>query len=383
MVYRIKNQSLLERSVKKLNSVWVSTLVFTWFLIFGISCGKNPTANFAGTPPLEKSDSLIALLPGLPVDTLKVATFNMSVGFPVSQLLFTNMDDTAIAYTALDTLYKRYRHSSPSARLKIMADSIYALNLDVVGLQEVMTLSRNGVLDNDFLQELLTNIKSLGGPAYQSYQNILNDTLLEGKLGLNKINLAFSEGNALLIKPGFKLLDTAKIDYFTLLQLPLQNAPKSERCVNYVKVLSPKGIIWHFYNTHLEIFADIGNSQASELKKIVLEKGQGRDAQVILGDFNADPGKDAHQVMVEGGFLDALSGIASSDPRYGTCCIASSTLWNPQSGFSNRRIDNIFARRIIKFQDGNTALGSPVPVGPNDTVFASDHRMVWTRVIGQ
>ena len=372
--------SLLNRQ-KYFTSSLVLVLGGLIFSAFLSGCGKSPTSDFSGTPAVEKSDSLVARDTTKPVDTLRVATFNMSIGFPVSQLLFTDMDDTAIAYRALDTLYVRFKHGNPSARIKIMATTIKDLDLDVIGLQEVMTLGKNGVQDNDFLAELIADITAAGGPAYQSYRNILNDTLLSGKLGDQKISIAFREGNALLIKPGFHILDTAKLDYYSLLQIPIKNARKSERCVNYLRMQSPKGIIWHVYNTHIEVFADIGNSQASELKKIVLEKGQGRDAQLVIGDFNSDPGKDAHQVMVEGGFLDTFIGVGIEPGA--TCCVAASALWDPHAGFSNRRIDYIFSRRIEKVLESHTALENAVAINATDTLFASDHRLVWARVVGQ
>lgn len=350
-------------------------------LLLWAGCGKDPASDFSGTPAVEKSDSIVALVEAKPIDTLRVATYNMSIGFPVSQLLFTNMDDSTVAYHALDTLYTRYMHGSPSIRLMAMAKAIKDLDLDIVGLQEVMTLGKDGVQANDFLSELVADIKALGGPAYQSYGNVLNDTLLTGKQGGQKITIAFHEGNALLVKPGFHILDTAKINYYTLLQIPIQNAGKSVRCVNYMRLQSPKGNIWHIYNTHLEDFAYIANSQASELRKIVLDKGQGREPQLAIGDFNYDPGQDAAQVMTEGGFLDTFVG-ASAEPGH-TCCVPNSALWDTKGGFSERRIDYIFARRIVKVLDSHTALEAPFPVTGTDSVFASDHRMVWARVVGQ
>ncbi len=346
-------------------------------------CGKDPASNFAGTPAFESSDSLLPLNAVKPIDTLRVASLNMSVGFPVTQLLFSDMDDLAVAYRALDTLYSRFKHGSPSVRLMAMAAKIKELDLDVVGLQEVMTLGKNGVVDNNFLAELVADIKTLGGPTYQTYQNILNDTLLTGTLGDQKITISFSEGNALLIKPGFHILESAKLDYFSLLKIQTKNETVSQRCVNYLKFQSPKGIIWDVYNTHIEITADIGNSQASELRKFVLEKGKGRNAQLVIGDFNYEPGHDAAQVMVEGGFLDTRNGATIKEGTGSTCCVTSSMLWNPKVGFSNRRLDYIFARRIAGVLESHTALENPALVSGTDSVFVSDHRMVWAKIIGQ
>jgi endonuclease/exonuclease/phosphatase family metal-dependent hydrolase len=380
-------QFLLEvfmKAVKPISAIvkraWLPVLACAAAISWWSGCGKNAATDFSGTNPDVKSDSLVAVDSTKPLDTLLVATYNMSIGFPVSQLLFTNMTDPVVAYHALDTLYARYSRGVPSERLKAMAKAIKDLDLDIVGFQEVMTIGRDDVQINDFLPELLADIKAIGGPDYQSYRTALNDTVLAGAADGKAIKIKFHEGNALIAKPGFRILDSARIDYFSLFPIPVAGNHKSERCVAYLRLQSPKGIVWHVYTSHIEVFPDYGNSQVSQLRKVVADKGKGKDPQVILADFNSDPGTDGDQVMIEGGFLDTYSG--PSDSGF-TCCVAASELWNTKATFSDRRIDYIFVRRIAKVLETHTALVSPWPVNATDSVWASDHRMVWSRLVGQ
>ena len=350
-----------------------------------VACSKS-TSDFGSNAPIVGDDTVV-FDPAKPADTLRFASLNMSIGFPVSQLLFTNMDDTAIAYTVLDSLYKRYQRGLPTERIKGMAKAITALNLDVVGLQEVMSFIRDGVRVNDFLPDLVQAIKDAGGPAYIAYSNPLNDTVLTGRLNGQHIEIKFHEGNGLLVKPEFQVLDSARFLYYDLLPIPTNAGTKTQRCLGYMKIKSPKGIIWQVYNTHLEVFEDFSSSQALQMRHIVdslKTKNAGGThyvPRIVIGDFNVDPNTGAHTIMQEGGFKDTFDSV-STGPGY-SCCLAASALWNPDTTFSNRRIDFIFSRRIIKALEHKVALDSALVTDAGVRLMATDHRMIWTRVVGQ
>jgi endonuclease/exonuclease/phosphatase family metal-dependent hydrolase len=353
--------------------------------ILAAACSKT-SSDFGSTGPAVTKDTVVHDS-SKASDTLRFASLNMSIGFPVSQLLFTNMDDSAIAYTVLDSLFKRYQRGLPNERIKGMAKAITALNLDVVGLQEVMSFTRDGIKVNDFLPELVAEIKKAGGPAYIAYGNPLNDTLLSGRLNGNRIEIKFHEGNGILVKPDFQVLDSARFIYFSLLPIPTNAGTKTQRCLGYMKIKSPKGIIWQVYNTHLEVFDEFSSSQALEMLSIVdslkVRNGAGKDSvpQIVIGDFNVDPNTNAHTIMQEGGFRDTFDSV-STGPGY-SCCLAASALWNPDTTFSNRRIDFIFARHIIKAIEHKVALDSAIVTDAGVRLSATDHRMIWTRVVGQ
>jgi endonuclease/exonuclease/phosphatase family metal-dependent hydrolase len=346
--------------------------------LLALGCGNQHATNFGGAgacssgaqPLRDTAGAIVPEAAGKPLDTLRVATFNMSVGFPVSQLLFTDMSVPATAYKTLDTLHTRYARGRPSERIMLAAKAIVDLDLDVVGLQEVETLARDSVLENDFIKELAADVKTLSGLDYQVLYIMLNDTVLSGARDGNTISVHFSEGDAMLIKPGFQIEDSANTVYFHANLFPLDDTLRVQRAFNYARLRSPRGTRAQIYNTHLEVYSDYANAQAGELKTQIACQRLPGYAQIVLGDFNVDPGTDAHTILSEDGFYDTHHGVA--DSMYTTCCLANSELWNPAAGWSARRIDFILAKGITKVLDRGTALETPDSAG----IFSSDHRMV-------
>ncbi len=354
-------------------------------ILLAQACGKNDS-DFGGTGPIIPKDTA-KLDTAKPSDTLRFVTMNMSIGFPVAQLLFTDMADPGVAYVVLDSLFKRYQRTVPKERIKAMAKAIIGMNPDVVGLQEVMSFNKDGVLADDYLPDLVKSIKEQGGPEYQSYSIPLNDTVLTGSLDGNAIRVAFHEGNAMLVRPGIEIMERARFIYFTLLPIPTAANTSTQRALGYMKLKTAKGVVWQVYNTHLEVIKDISSSQALEIRVLVdslkLRDAAGKETapQIILGDFNAEPNTNAHRVMQEGGFSDTYD-TASADPGF-TCCIDNSTLWNASSAFSDRRIDFIFSRHILKVLDHVTALKDSIQTADGAWILPSDHRAVSTRIVGQ
>lgn len=354
-------------------------------ILLAQACGKNET-DFGGTGPIIPKDT-VSLDTAKPSDTLKFVTMNMSIGFPVAQLIFTDMADSAVAYKVLDSLFKRYQRTMPKERIKGMAKVIVELNPDVVGLQEVMAFTKDGVLADDYLPDLVKSIKEQGGPEYQSYSVPLNDTLLTGSLNGNSIRVAFHEGNAMLVRPGIEILERARFIYFTLLEIPTEAKTSTQRALAYMKLRTPKGITWQVYNTHLEVRPEISSSQALEIRVLVdslkLRDSMGLETapQVVLGDFNVDPNTNAHTVMQEGGFSDTFD-ATSADPGF-TCCIENSTLWNASSIFSDRRIDYIFSRHIVQALNHKVVLKDSIQTAGGAWILPSDHRAVTVQIVAQ
>lgn len=361
------------------NAIWAAAGA----ALLALSC-SNREQTIGVTAPVDTSAAWLAVDPGKPLDTLRFATLNMSIGFPVSQLLFLDMANDTIAYDQLDTLFKRYQLGKPTARIRAMARAIDSLDLHVVGLQEVMRFNKDGVPVNDFLAELAAEIKALGGPAYHVLPNPLNDTVLAGAKGGKTITISFNEGNAMLVHPDFQILDSANFTYFSLLPIPTSAGTVTERALQYVRFRTPKGIVWQAFNTHHEVFEDYSSSQTLETRKIAdslkIKDATGKEVpRIVMGDFNVSPGTYGHRIMTEGGYRDARDS-AATDPG-GTCCIAGSALWDTTSAFSERRIDFIFARHAVKAFDHKVELAGAV--GDSVRVLASDHRMVRATLIGQ
>lgn len=369
----------------RMKRILIPVLAAGALILFAQACGKKDS-DFGGTGPAIPKDT-VRLDTAKPSDTLKFVTMNMSIGFPVAQLLFTDMADPVVAYDVLDSLFKRYLRTRPKERIKGMAKAIIEMDPDVVGLQEVMAFTKDGVLADDFLPDLVKSIKDQGGPEYQAYSIPLNDTVLTGSRNGVSIRVAFHEGNAMLVRPGIEILERARFIYFTLLPIPTAANTSTQRALGYMKLKTAKGLTWQVYNTHLEVIKDFSSSQALEIRVLVdslkLRDSAGMETapQIVMGDFNVDPNTNAHTVMQEGGFRDTFD-PASADPGF-TCCIENSALWNASSQLSNRRIDFIFSRRIVRVLDHRTALKDSIQTSDGAWILPSDHRAVVARIVAQ
>lgn len=352
--------------------------------ILAVACSKIDS-DFGSTGAVIPKDSLVANASA--ADTVRFATLNMSIGFPVSQLVFTDMAQPETAYSALTTLYDRYLKTRAKDRMKGMAHAIDSLKLDVVGLQEVLYFKRNGVLIDDYLQELVDSIKADGGPSYIVYSIPLNDTVLTGKKGDSTIRIDFHEGNAILINPAFTQVELDSMRYFNVFRLSSDNPTESIRALGYAKFRTPRGVTWQVYTSHLEVFEDVSSNQAAELVRYQqtheLRDSAGKTAapQVVLGDFNIDPGTGAHRILTDAGFSDTYDSTLEVDGS--SCCVAKSALWDTTATWSKRRIDFIMARHWVKTLEHATALAGPFTTGDGTRLFATDHRMVRAVLVAQ
>lgn len=354
--------------------------------LLAMACGKGGDVSGSGGPRLEvDTTGMVPRDPSRPLDTLRMASLNMSIGFPVAQLLFTDMDDELIAYQALHEMYGQYAQGYPTDRVEAMAREIANESLHVVGLQEVMTLWKSDTLINDFLPELVAAIKAEGGPDYAVFRTVLNDTALSGRKGDSAITVKFQEGNAVLVHPDLAILDSSRHAFKTLLTLVLDQVVVTERSVDYLRLRTPKGIEFQVFNTHLEVITNYRISQAKELirlanaKQVRTERSDGTygNLQVILGDLNSAPGTEAHLALRDTGFVDTRDGEGVAEDDGLTCCVAGSRLWDVGADSTSRRIDFVMARGMTAPLKSRTRVKGPFQASPGGPTFlASDHRMV-------
>lgn len=353
--------------------------------LFPAACGGS--GDITGSTKIDTAVDITgkyALDPAKPAETLSVATFNMSIGFPVSQMFFKDMDNPDTAFKTLQEMYERYDRGFPTERLKAMGRVIAAETPDVLGLQEVMTIWKDGELKNDFLAEVVAAIKDEGGPDYQVFRTVMNDTVLSGKTKDSTVTIGFLEGQSFLVKSTFTVLDSVRFRYISLLKIPLGNQPVSERGADYLHLRSPKGNEFQVFNTHLEVviagsYAGVSQSielvyKADSLQSRVGKRGR---LQIVLGDLNAEPSKLGHSTFTGRGFADTFDGV--SQDSGGTCCVAGSALWFPEALFSNRRIDYVLARGMTESLSSKTTLKGAYTLPDSTRFLVSDHRMVFAR----
>ena len=158
--------------------------------------------------------SRLLLLVGLPLlwihcggagvqDTsFKVVALNMYVGFDISPILDGSVDlsDPAVVQATIDGFFGDFQGSEPSTRLAAMAAAIAEEQPHLVGLQEVLRLSIGGTITNDFLSELIEEIRNAGGPDYQSLALTTFSVTLQVTLEGNPTTLIFSDREAILYR---------------------------------------------------------------------------------------------------------------------------------------------------------------------------------------
>ncbi|MFC1584512.1 endonuclease/exonuclease/phosphatase family protein [Fibrobacterota bacterium] len=311
-------------------------------------------------------------------DTLRVASFNMAIGFDVGGLFLENLNDLSVVIKQTNLLLADYLESLPVERVKLMAQGIAAKNLDVIGLQEVTTMILEDTVHADFLTMLIQEIESLTGIEYKSFFKKLNEYTCPYLKENDTLLLTFSEGNAVLVKPEYSISDSMAFAFSEcVVDSFLGEEVESEREAIFLEVISPKGKTYQLFSTHIEVAilffnVRLQNVQISDLLFIADSVYHSGAAQIIMGDMNIESDQERYTLFTEKNWVDAQEELGLQ--ATGTCCVEN--LRDPQSPFSNGRIDYVFARGITKVVDGEVALSEWGVTAAGDTVFAADHRMV-------
>ncbi len=340
-----------------------------------LGCGKSG-GDISGSDPVPQDTGAVLLEPDpdKPLDTARVATLNFSVGFPVAQLIFKNMDDDSVAYIELSRLDSLFMLGNPGERIEAMADSCAASGARVFGVQEVMAYWRNDEPISDFLAQFRARLAQVTGRPWKSAVQVLNDSTLTGRLGDDSLQIHFREGNALVWDAAWDSVGYRDSVFENLLPIPIPGAKPTERGVQFLTLEHPQGHRLQVFNTHLEVTARERPNQAAEMARWLDAWREPGVTQVLLGDLNAIPDDTAYRLLVTDWFWhDAMAG-ASGDTT--TCCLDGSELWNPEAGFSGRRIDHIFAKRIWGVGERGVLLRGTFTNGSGNPQFASDHRLV-------
>jgi endonuclease/exonuclease/phosphatase family metal-dependent hydrolase len=359
-------------------------LVFCCFgLISIIGCGLNRDHDFGAGPLLI--DSTISAQRNVDsskaIDTLRVGTLNLSIGFPVTQLLFLDVTIDSVGYKSLDTIVTRWKRGRPADRIRLMAQSIIANNLDVVGLQEVLVFTLNDSTPQDFYTLLKSELESLTQVPWHGIRKVLNDTLLQANWSGRSLKVRFAEGNALLVRQGFSLSDSANTMFQSLLPIQVEGAKPTERGFNHVLITSARGTRWSVYNTHLEVLEPYRSMQAAELVKEMAGRRKLHTAQIAVGDMNDEPKTGATQIIAESGMLDSRD--LANAPYARTCCVDDSQLWNGNAGTSNRLLDYVFVHHLLGAVTWNRGWSGALPLPDGSVLWPSDHILVAATLISQ
>jgi endonuclease/exonuclease/phosphatase family metal-dependent hydrolase len=212
--------------------------------------------------------------------------------------------------------YADVQASNVHDRMAAVADEIAAAQPDLVGLQEAALYRTDVPADGpatpsetttiDFLDELLDALEARG----QSYEVVarFDGTDAELPAGLPpRMDVRFTDRIAILARTDettadLKLSDPQTGAYATQLGLSTVGGPIAVKRGWASVDIKIRGKSFRFVTTHLEAFSGaVRKAQAAELAASL------PDDAVVVGDFNAGPGKDlvAYDTLIGGGLADA------------------------------------------------------------------------------
>ncbi len=345
-------------------------MIFLLIAIFLISCAKGGTDE----QTLKENAAIIPAKTGVPTDTLRLVSVNLSVGWRAEDLLLKELRDSAVVYKALQDLHAQYISSQAPARMVLVAQQILAENADVVALQETQVMKIGDTVAFSFGEAVLSALDSLGGAYRIAASQELNRLNLDVSTSDGRMDLDFWEGNIILVRDDITVLDRASGEFSESLDFDILGAPTgSVRGWVRAGVQTKLGAYWQLWNTHLEVelLASTNLVQGQEFNLLLWDAWSVMDtgAQIVAGDLNSKIGKGGVSALSSEntGLVDLWSATGASDEAGFSCCIAS--FQDPVGAF-NRRIDYLLGRNLAGVASMRTiALGSPM-------LWGSDHAML-------
>lgn len=290
---------------------------------------------------------------GVQDTSFKAAVLNMYVGFDISPILDGSADlsDPAVVQETIDTFFADFQNSEPSTRIAAMAAPIAAEQPHLVGLQEVLRLSIGGTTTNDFLGELIGEIRNAGGPDYESLALTTFSVTLQVTLEGNPTTLIFSDREAILYRNDVSCSTLGGGSVFEAARNPvtvLDQEVALTRGILGALCELPSGQLVYFFSTHLdqETFPSVQEAQAAELLAEIENQAADPGLPIFLvGDFNTvESGETTgtYELIRNEGFEDGFRKAhpdAATTPGF-TCC-QSDDLSNTTS-LAGARIDYLF-----------------------------------------
>lgn len=284
---------------------------------------------------------------------LRVATYNLYLGADLS-LLFGVPPGGQDAVVA--GLLAQLERTDFPTRAGVVARLLVEEDVDVVGLQEVTTWSRDGAAVVDFLSELRRALAALGAD--------YDVRAVNPNFGGSAYGLDVRGRNVTLVRAGLATGSQRTGTFAAGLVVPLPSGDlRIDRSWGSVAV---EGLT--FVNTHTEAYDPlVRDAQRDELLVLL---SQVPDPVVLVGDFNATPGA----VGMPAAWTDAWEAAGAGN---GFTCGQDADLGNARS-LLRERIDYIWVRgasvshaRLVGHREGDRT-----PTG----LWPSDHAGVVARV---
>ena len=329
--------------------------------------------------PVEPSaeQRVLSVVAGGGERRVAVLTQNLYVGADVDAVIGALVStDPSDDFPALFSAINTFQETDYVARLGAMADRIARIRPHAVGLQEVsrLDIDLTGlgvplVIHADFLETLMkalaargvhyavaATVQNLGSTPVPGITLVDSDVLLvdQDRVTVEAAGGRTYSANLGLVAPGVDLKRG-----WVWAQARVDGQP------------------WYFVSTHLEGSApgmpELLAAQATELAAS-LPVGE---PVIAMGDFNAEPGSLAYQVMTGSGFTDAWRSLRPGVVGYSCCHVADLSDHVPNF---YQRIDYVFTRGMGQGTpglQGDIDLLGEVPAdriaGPAHPIWPSDH----------
>jgi len=322
-------------------------------------------------------------------DTVRAASFNLSIGFRVEDLLFIDQGSDSVLLRRVRGIFSDADRSLPRERIRRVAQEIAAVRPDVVGLQECLRLERNGRVVVDMLDTLRADLAALGMADWTLLPHPMNPVDVVVRIpGGDSERVVFHEGLAVLHSPRWTTVHDDLFPYRSVLSIDLiGRRATSERAAQGVVLRRDDGFRLEAWNTHLEVLPYQRRNQATELAFVAdslrwIRRAEGPSGRLLLGDLNSNPGVEADSLLSGSGWRDAWTDARVRNRDTGaTCCVGDNRSASGGYRTTGRRIDYVRHQGACAVDSARLHLDDwfLTPVG--DTLWTSDHALVYARLV--
>lgn len=313
---------------------------------------------------------------------VEIMSQNLYLGADLSRLL-AGEPPAALLETIGKTQYP--------ARAVEIAEAIDDFNPDVIGLQEVWTLTvfdaeGNTSLNLDFLDILLKALAAEGESYAVGSVSTNADVTLPVAPGVFGRVI---DSDVILYRTSTTRVSNAETASFgTNFTVPLGGVPiEFTRGYQAVDAVI-HGQEYRFVNTHFEVedapcltAAGPVICQDVQAEELMRELADEHLPVILVGDFNAEPGTTAYNTIANAGYLDTWPvGYNYAGDSGNTCC-QSETLDNVESQLT-QRIDHIFLSKagLRQVSGLSTVVGDWDQRKTPSGLWYSDHGGPWVRL---
>lgn len=330
-----------------------------------------------------------ACLDSTRADTVRAASFNLSIGFRVEDLLFIDQGSDSVLLRRVRGIFADAGRSLPRERIRRIAQEIATVRPDVVGLQECLRLERNDTVLIDMLDTLRADLAALGMGDWSLRSHPMNPVDVEvGVPGGDSERVVFHEGLAILHSPRWRTEHQDVFPYRSVLSIDLiGRRATSERAAQGAVLVRDDGFRLEVWNTHLEVLPYQRRNQATELSFIAdslrwIRRAQGPSGRLLLGDLNSNPGVEADSLLSVAGWRDAWTDARVRNRDTGaTCCVDDNRSATGGYRAAGRRIDYVRHQGACLVDSARVHLDDWFLTPAGDTLWASDHGFVFARLV--